>query len=508
MDTFDHWTYEVDTWIELKALTDKLAMKLIVNFMSGTASKFFMDHVSTELKKWTVKHVYRALFNYCFPADFKLRLRKRLMNAYQGKKTVRDFAREIKSLAKRFPDVTERHLVQILWDGVDQYIRVKWLERGMSPEESTLEKLVKWALRFEKSKEALDHEKRDWNPKPEGRTWGRFKSRTRGNEPWTPPQEDKYEESAAKFNGKQTGKSGKTNQSSDKPAQNKPKGKSGRTKDKLSPEEMDRMRAEDKCFTCGDVGHQSRNCPQKHQAKAPQTKVADRVYSDSVRAGDSDPFQAEEIPADDLDELPDPATLEKGTDKIWLPAPASEVCSYIKKLWMTTYPPDEAIAEGMVPEERFTVIEYGSGFEVTDWLKSEVPYMVTRENLAQADFYVLDVVNDAWDKHLSSVPKNRGCFVGDEPDHEYPALSWLLFRFAGALTELDNIVMDTAIDRLIVDPATARILGTRSLEQATTGRNPKHGVTRTDQASPSHDVPTSLRGSVSAERSEAPSYRV
>ncbi|KAJ6587584.1 hypothetical protein DFH09DRAFT_1359264 [Mycena vulgaris] len=87
MDTFDHWTYEVDTWIELTALTDKLAMKLIVNFMSGTASKFFMDHVSTELKKWTVKDVYRALFNYCFPADFKLRLRKRLMNAYQGKKT-------------------------------------------------------------------------------------------------------------------------------------------------------------------------------------------------------------------------------------------------------------------------------------------------------------------------------------------------------------------------------------------------------------------------------------
>ncbi|KAJ7501038.1 hypothetical protein B0H11DRAFT_2275381 [Mycena galericulata] len=70
MDIFDQWTFEVDNWIELTALSDKLAMKLIVNFMSGTASKFFMDHVSTEPKKWTVKDVYRALLDYCFPADF------------------------------------------------------------------------------------------------------------------------------------------------------------------------------------------------------------------------------------------------------------------------------------------------------------------------------------------------------------------------------------------------------------------------------------------------------
>ncbi|KAJ7080840.1 hypothetical protein C8R44DRAFT_992383 [Mycena epipterygia] len=186
LDVFDHWTYEVDTWIELTGLTDKLALKLMVNFMGGTASKFFMDHVATDQKQWTVKEVYKALFDYCFPADFKLRLRRRLMNAYQGKNTVRDFVREIRALAKRFPDVTERHLVQILWDGVQQYLRVKWLDRGMSPEESSLDKLVKWAVRFEKSKEAMDREERDWKPKPTGNTWGRFQNRTRGNEPWKP----------------------------------------------------------------------------------------------------------------------------------------------------------------------------------------------------------------------------------------------------------------------------------------------------------------------------------
>ncbi|KAF8187047.1 hypothetical protein K438DRAFT_1765191 [Mycena galopus ATCC 62051] len=65
-----------------------------------------------------------------------------------GKKTVRDFIHNIRSLAKRFPDVTEQHLVQIFWDRVEPYIHIKWLDRGMGPEDSSLDKLAKWAMRF------------------------------------------------------------------------------------------------------------------------------------------------------------------------------------------------------------------------------------------------------------------------------------------------------------------------------------------------------------------------
>ncbi|KIL55873.1 hypothetical protein M378DRAFT_182113, partial [Amanita muscaria Koide BX008] len=38
---------------------------------------------------------------------------------------------------------------------------------------------------------------------------------------------------------------------------------------KLSREERDRLRAEQRCFTCKEVGHESRNCPRRRQAKAP-----------------------------------------------------------------------------------------------------------------------------------------------------------------------------------------------------------------------------------------------
>ncbi|KAJ7855709.1 hypothetical protein B0H14DRAFT_3645240 [Mycena olivaceomarginata] len=100
--------------------------------------------------------------------------------------------------------------------------------------------------------------------------------RLEGNEPWTPP-DDNDKETSDTSTGRKTDKSAKNNQSAGKWAKDKQKEKSGKPKSfkpKWSPEEMDQMRAENKCFTCGEVGHQSRNCPDKHQAKAPKQKVS------------------------------------------------------------------------------------------------------------------------------------------------------------------------------------------------------------------------------------------
>jgi hypothetical protein len=64
----------VDTWIEL---SDRIALKLLVSFIDK-ARKFFMDHVATHQEQWNVKGVYKTLFDYCFPAGFKLQLKRQL----------------------------------------------------------------------------------------------------------------------------------------------------------------------------------------------------------------------------------------------------------------------------------------------------------------------------------------------------------------------------------------------------------------------------------------------
>jgi hypothetical protein len=107
LDTFDCWCYEVDVWCKSHGATEKEAVKYLVQFMSRKAGHFFMKHIAHYRDKWTTKLVYEGLFDYCFPAHFKLKLRERLMSTIQGPMHVRDFTCELESMAMCFPNVME-----------------------------------------------------------------------------------------------------------------------------------------------------------------------------------------------------------------------------------------------------------------------------------------------------------------------------------------------------------------------------------------------------------------
>ena len=71
---FDKWTYEVNTWVRLTKYREPTALNLLVKYTSGTAGEFFMSFIAGSEKKWNLTQMFKALFNYCFPLDFKDRL--------------------------------------------------------------------------------------------------------------------------------------------------------------------------------------------------------------------------------------------------------------------------------------------------------------------------------------------------------------------------------------------------------------------------------------------------
>lgn len=173
LDSFDQWMYEVDTWRDLHGLDEQTTIKLLVNFLSGNASRFFMTHVATRRRDWTLRLIYEGLFDYCFPEDFKRKLRWKLMHATQGSRKVRDFVRELEHLAERFPDVNHQHLVEIFWQGLEPYLQFALLEKGLDPESSGLEALVEQAARSEKAYSQVWRLKRQYQDRsdiPEGQS--------------------------------------------------------------------------------------------------------------------------------------------------------------------------------------------------------------------------------------------------------------------------------------------------------------------------------------------------
>lgn len=252
LDVFDQWVYSVKLWKSLLDLEDKWAVRLVGNFLTDKANVFYMKHVAMKPKKWKLRTIFQALFEYCFPPDYKLQLRRQLMRSYQGKKPFRDFARDVETQTKHFPDIQKRQLVQVIWDGAQQYIRLEWVKAGCSPESTPLTELVKKAVRYEAA-ESL--RRRENNHGTYSNDSG---SNSFGNKPLSSSLDKMKSGGRESDNGNKTKFTRPT------------AGKFQERKPRLTKQEMNELRAQGRCFECKKEGHDARNCPTRHTAPAPK----------------------------------------------------------------------------------------------------------------------------------------------------------------------------------------------------------------------------------------------
>ncbi|TFY57697.1 hypothetical protein EVJ58_g6867 [Rhodofomes roseus] len=467
LDLFDHWVYEVETWRELHGLDDRLTLKIIVNFMSDKPSKFFMQHVAMHQREWTLRTLYEALFEYCFPSDFKRKLRDRLMGAKQGRgQKVRDFVRELEKLASRFPDVTGRQLVQIFWSGVHQYLRLYLIERGLDPEVNTIDKMVKHAKRREDSYLAQLHEDREFEGKVAGRKWGRFQNRVNGPQPYKAKDDTSKRSDSVEAKNVNIGKSKGNVPRQDGKSSSKPSKSSSHEKrpPKLSREERDRLRAEGRCFECKDTGHEARNCPLRKKAKAPS------VQASSVRFADIDRLAAKArdaaIAVNSVSvNIAEHAEHDEHTHhEAWPHAHAHDMVEYILAMFQSYHGPTDAEQAGMDPAERFSVIPLGDRYELTDWLQPDWPILIHAEDLQRPEIGVYELVQRAVQERTRHGEHRVTAYPEPFSEEEIPIASrWLDSRICAAVPE--DLGVDPEGVSVVWDvPAQAYVVYLRDLD--------------------------------------------
>ena len=245
---FDKWTYEVNNWVRQSKYRDVTALRSLVSYVLGEAGQFFMDYIAGNEESWTIKTMYEAMFDYCFPMDFRDRLRTRLMQLTQGKRRIRDFVRDIEKLAAWFPDVNERTVIQTFWSGMRRELRIRLIEWGISPEHTPLEAIVSKAIDIENSEEAYRRELRNEKQSgPPERSWGRFANRTDGPQRWRPSEEKEGPQSRARPDRVRANAVSPQQRQQDQ--QSQPQERDDRRRGRrVSRAKRDELRAAGKCF--------------------------------------------------------------------------------------------------------------------------------------------------------------------------------------------------------------------------------------------------------------------
>ena len=89
---------ESSAYIEDSGISRKRQCFALSYFLTDKAYDFYQQKVSMTEEKWTLEEFYTELFNFCFPINYRMQMRKKLNHTFQKDKTVNQYAFELEEI--------------------------------------------------------------------------------------------------------------------------------------------------------------------------------------------------------------------------------------------------------------------------------------------------------------------------------------------------------------------------------------------------------------------------
>ena len=266
-------------------------IRILAYHLDGKAYNFYMQKVaSDDPSNWNLHKFFTELFNYCFPVDYRQRMRLKLENFYQKhNQSVSEYVFELQELFSMVGAMPAEMKVIKLWYSLSTRIQRAMWRDGLHPDSSTWDEVVAKVEVIKIADNVVD--RRD-GPKPQNRKNWRPNTIDHGHQRTPDPasrsmtyanNNDRRSDhgnqgpsqgrstSQARQNSIQHSRGRFRNEkSTSRTSNNKNSGLSSRKSVKfvnLTDKEMAQLRAEGKCFNCKEPGHMSRNCPHKNTVK-------------------------------------------------------------------------------------------------------------------------------------------------------------------------------------------------------------------------------------------------
>ena len=133
---------------------------LLSHYLTDKAYDFYTQKVANNEADWTLSHFYDELFNFCFPIDYRMQIRRNLNHCHQNNKTVTEYVHELTELFNMIGDNSERDQVLKFWNGSRAIIQKGLWRDNLNPEVSSWSSVIAQAEIIEISENVADRRDR------------------------------------------------------------------------------------------------------------------------------------------------------------------------------------------------------------------------------------------------------------------------------------------------------------------------------------------------------------
>jgi hypothetical protein len=151
---FKKWCHEIRDWVKDGQLGSRRGIRQSGKYLSGKAYRFYEQEILQNEKKFTLTEYFAALFDYIFPADFRMQQRDEFDSCCQEDLLAVDYLRQLQDLADTVGDLKDADVVLAFWRRCQSYIRSELTRTGYEPSILTVNDLETLANRIKHAEEA------------------------------------------------------------------------------------------------------------------------------------------------------------------------------------------------------------------------------------------------------------------------------------------------------------------------------------------------------------------
>lgn len=252
--TFKRWTREIRDWKKRGRLNTKDIIYVSGKYCTGKAYKFFERDILIGRKRYSLTEYFESMFDYLFPATFRMDQRDKFDACYQSEMSALDYLRKLQDIADTVGDLNENDIVLAFWRRCRSYLKSELAKAGLEPDRINLIQLENAVVRLETAHNISETAKKS-NERAPGRPHNPSKKFERKEHP--KPEASHGESNSRPDFKKKDSKPGR------RPAPAYAK------KDTRDPARTKRLRDEGRCFLCESKDHLANNCPDRLSKKPP-----------------------------------------------------------------------------------------------------------------------------------------------------------------------------------------------------------------------------------------------